>query len=351
MNIRPASAALAYLVDVEAWESPFYLIDVGASGGIGGTWAAFGDRLRAVGFEPLIAEAQRLNDEESRPHVCYEAALVGVENFDALFPPAERNDPIRSRTNDSFQRVSAARAQEILWRSAGEFYNRGNPAVLSGRRIQLDDYVPTDDYAAVDFVKIDTDGHDIEVLLGADRLLTAGVLGVMVEAQFHGAAHPYANIHANIDHYLRDRGFSLFDLDVNRYSRRALPTRFVYDIPAQTDSGQVLWGDALYLRDLGDPAYDAKHAFSITRDRVTKLAALFALFGLADCLAELFITRLALVPEPLRLAVLDRLPAEVGFGAISYQDHVAAFERDPQSFYPRAVRAGSTAGGGRLTQP
>ena len=337
MNIRPASAALKYLVDAGAWQSPFYLIDVGASGGIGGTWAAFGDRLRAVGFEPLIAEAQRLNDEESRPHVRYEAALVGADNFDALFPPAERNDPIRSRTNDSFQRVSAAWAQEILWTSAGEFYNRGTAAVLSERRVQLDAYVPVDDYAAIDFVKIDTDGHDIEVLLGADRLLTAGVLGVMVEAQFHGAAHPYANTHANIDRYLRDRGFSLFDLDVNRYSRRALRTRFVYDIPAQTESGQVLWGDALYLRDLGDPAYDAKHpAFSITRDRVTKLAALLALFGLPDCLAELFITRRALVPEPLRLAVLDRLPAEMGYGGTTYQDHVAAFERDPRSFYPHA---------------
>ena len=341
MNIRPGSAVLKHLVDIEAWRSAFYLIDVGASGGIGGTWDAFGDRLRAVGFEPLIAEAERLNAEETRPGVRYEPAFVGAANFDTLFPPDLRNDPIRSRSDDSFQRVTASRAMAIMAIDyASEIYNRGVPAVLADRRVDLDAFVPAEEYPAVDFVKIDTDGHDIEVLLGAPRLLESGVLGLMVESQFHGASHPYANTFANIDIYLRDRGFTLFDLDVNRYSRSALPARFVHDIPAQTESGQAIWGDALYLRDLGDPAYDAKHpAFAMTGDRVTKLAALFALFGLADCLAELFITRRALVPEPLRLAVLDRLPAEMGYGGTTYQDHVAAFERDPRLFYPQARSA------------
>ena len=65
--------------------------------------------------------------------------------------------------------------------------------------------------------------HDLEVLMGARGLLEAGVLGLLVEVQLQGASHEYANTFANIDRYLRHLGFSLFDVELYRYSRSALP--------------------------------------------------------------------------------------------------------------------------------
>jgi FkbM family methyltransferase len=333
MNIRSDSALLRRLVEARAWEAPFSLVDVGASGGIADCWRAFGDGIKALAFDPLVTEVERLNAAETRPGVRYEAAFVGANGFDLLFPPDLRNDPVQSRNNDPFPRVSAMRASQLLQRdSVRDAYNRGAPPVTTTRFVALDDAVSAT--SAVDFVKVDTDGHDIEVLMGADRLIRSGVLGVLIECQFHGATHPYANTFANIDLFLRERGLSLFDLDVNRYSRSALPAKFVYRIPAQTVSGQALWGDALYLRDLGDPSYEAKHSFVATPDRVAKLAALFALFGLGDCIAELLTTREALVSDRLRAALLDLLPAEVGSSAATYREYIAAFERDPKSLYP-----------------
>jgi FkbM family methyltransferase len=333
MNIRPDSALLRCLVDAHAWEAPFSLIDVGASGGIDDCWRAFGNTLEALAFDPLVTEVERLNAAETRPGVRYEAAFVGANGFDSLFPPDLRQNPVRSRNDDPFPRVSAMRAVQLLQSDyTRDVYNRGAPTVMTTRSVALDDVVP--EASTVDFIKVDTDGHDIEVLLGADRLIRSGVLGVLVECPFHGAPHPYANTLANIDLFLRERGLSMFDLDVNRYSRSALPAKFVYRIPAQTVSGQAVWGDALYLRDLGDPSYEAKHALAATPDRVAKLAALFALFGLADCVAELLTTHEGLMSSPLRATLLDLLPSELGSSAATYKEYVAAFERDPKSFYP-----------------
>ena len=71
-------------------------------------------------------------------------------------------------------------------------------------------------------------------------------LGVFIEIQFHGEVPADANLFCNIDSLLRTRGFSLFDIEVYRYSRSVLPKGFAYDIPAQTIEGQVLYGDALF---------------------------------------------------------------------------------------------------------
>jgi hypothetical protein len=190
----------------------------------------------------------------------------------------------------------------------------------------------------VDFLKVDTDGHDIEVILGARNILASGVIGLRVEEQLHGSPHKYANTFSNIDRLLRERGFSLFDLDVYRYSRADLPAPFVYDIPAQTTTGQVSWGEALYLRDLGSPAYESMWNYEVTAERVMKLAALFDLFELPDCAAELLRNRAHFLDQSTREGLLDLLVSgEPG----AYASLLARFKRDFTTFYPsrRMVQA------------
>ena len=145
------------------------LIDVGASGGIDGFWAeCFGPKLKAVGFDPLLAEVDRLNKNRGYGGIRYEAAFVGYPEFDTLFPPALKQDTIANKDNSSFPDTSAARAAEAMqMNSIKEVYNAGAEIRLTDRLISLDDYVRQSGVQSVDFVKIDTDGHDIEVLLGA----------------------------------------------------------------------------------------------------------------------------------------------------------------------------------------
>jgi methyltransferase FkbM-like protein len=328
-------------------EEPFSLFDVGCSGGIDRRWKSFGERLLAVGFDPLVAEIDRLNVDNTHPGIRYEAAFVSCRDFDRLFPPASRNDRIVSKNNDPFPRVSAAAAQSRLATSyVQQEFNAGADIVLSKRSIVLDDYVDVDRHERVDFVKIDTDGHDIEVVLGAEAIMSAGgILGLYVEAQFHGSTHDYANTFSNIDRFLRRHGFTLFDLPAYRYSRSALPAPFVYDLAAQTTSGQILSGDALYLRDLGALDYERMWPYNVTRERIIKLACLFDLFDLPDCAAELLINRATVLDPAVRDGLLDQL---VSGAPGSYAAHVAAFEDDFASFYPSRMKRQEHAG---LSEP
>lgn len=218
-----------------------------------------------------------------------------------------------------------------------ERYNAGAEVVYSDRFLELDEFFEAAERDAVDFVKIDTDGSDYGVLLGAERLLGEGaVLGLSVEMQFHGPLHEHANLFSTIDRWLRARGFSLFDLDVYRYTRAALPGQFVYDIPAQTTNGQVVWGEAVYLRDLGDPEYERMWGREFDDPKIVKLACLFELFGLPDCAAELILNypRLARVLDVERC--LNRLAHQVTNDRTSFRDHNAAFDRlAVERFAPR----------------
>jgi hypothetical protein len=337
MNIHwPSAVAAAVVAPPIGPVGDVTLVDVGASGGIADYWASFGDALVAVGFDPLVTNMKKMNAAEARPRVRYEAAFVGCHGFDERLPPDAR------RFFDPYQRSSAVRAQELMRVDfVADHFNEGDELVWSDTRVTLDDRFS--DPAPLDFLKVDTDGSDIQVLLGADRLLREGAfLGVMVEAQFHGVSHDYANTFANIDRYLRSLGFMLFDLDRNRYTRAVLPGRFEYDITAQTLTGQVLWGDALYLRDLADPGYAARWSYSMTRERLLKLAALFDLHGLPDCAAELLLAHANLTSEPERESLLDMLAASAGLDT-TFREHSRRFATEPKSFFPAAYRPASVA--------
>jgi FkbM family methyltransferase len=324
------------VVDGGLWgDSDLCLLDVGASGGIHKRWSLLGSRLTAVGFDPLVAEVDRLNRLETRPKVRYEASRVSCHDYDSLFPPSIRNDPAASRFNQPFHRSSAAQTHAILKRDyVQEVFNSGATLEYSSRTITLDDYVASLPQLRPDFLKVDTDGSDYPVLLGASRLIESGtLLGLAVETQFHGAVHDFANCFCNIDRFLRQRGFSLFDLPPQRYSRVALPAPFVSSIPAQTMSGQVGFAEAVYFRDLAAPSYERMFGFAPTRERVLKLLCLFVLHGFNDCAAELLVTSDALAGEPARGAILDALTPRI-FGDRSYEAFIARFNAAPLS-WPR----------------
>jgi FkbM family methyltransferase len=260
-------------------DDPLFVVDVGASGGIDSYWREFGDQFRAVGFDPLVAEVDRLN-AGAGAGVRYEAAWVTCRE-----PGVWNGVP----STQFFQRTSAVCAAEVAGLDyAREHFNAGAPIELSTERIVLDEHFDPDDRKAIDFLKVDTDGGDFDVLRGAEEILRDGqMLGLAVEAQFHGPVASDANLFSNVDRYLRGFGFGLFDLEVNRYSRAALPAAFALDIPAQTVTGQISWGEAIYFRDLGDPDYEATWRFEPSPTDVHKLMCLFEIFGLPDCSAEL----------------------------------------------------------------
>lgn len=321
---------------------PFFLADVGASGGIADQWRHFEPSLRAVGFEPLVTECERLNREERNPAVRYHDCFIVADGYDELFPPTLAKDPQQGWSNQPFERTSAARGQRQQKQSFTQWLNDDNPNIVyTQRRISLDAFFRERPGDVVDFIKVDTDGHDYEVLRGAMDITTGHrVLGMFVEVQFHGITHPHSNLFANIDRLLREEGFSLFDLETYRYTRGLLPGHFAYNLAAQTLEGQLLAGDALYLRDMAAPGYEQRWGLALSPRKLAKLACLFEIFGMPDCAAELLVAKEQELAGLFDVrAALDLLARELQPHTRGFDDLNRRFETSMEAFYPPSIEA------------
>ena len=130
---------------------------------------------------------------------------------------------------------------------------------------------------------------------------------------------------------MSENGFVLYDLSTNRYTKKVLPGKFVYRIPAQTQTGQVLWGDALFLRDYITLAEEGVHIPTI---QIIKMACIQEIFGLPDCAAELLITFREQISSDVDVDYcLDLLTKDMGLHK-TYKSHIQKFNKNPENFYP-----------------
>ena len=318
----------------------FQLVDIGCSGGIDRRWRRMGRRLRALGIDPDVAEIARLQQREKNSAITYVNAFAGMTADDPFAvkrrgkPDFARNPNPRLSTMRFVERErSQARAvtekekrASNLWQSA-QLADPASPLVVPKR-------LKSSGIGSVDFLKIDVDGKDFEVLHSFDEALDdLRVLGVGIEVRMWGSEEETDGTFHNVDRFMKGHGFELFNLSLRRYSTSALPSRFVGRAPGATELGRVHHGDAMYARDLGSGLYDG-FAASVGPDKLLNLAAIFAIFDLPDCAAELLlkfrreITAIGDVDE-----MLDALSAQSErsvSGKASYQRTVGRIEREPQ---------------------
>lgn len=141
----------------------------------------------------------------------------------------------------------------------------------------LDNFCQAEGINEIDFLQIDVQGADLQVLQGASEVLTKSVLAVQVEVEF---SHLYVNqpLFADVDTWMRKYGFTLFDLYTARRARkRALLT-------SNAHPGQILWGDAFYFRDLIDEDLNTQLK---TPEQIFKLACIADIMNFADYALEL----------------------------------------------------------------
>lgn len=302
----------------------FVLLDIGASGGIDPTWEkTFNDQLIAYGFDPLVNEVERLNQLTTNKNIRYIDAFITPSKGDSDIT----RDPV---ADQPYARSSATYAQELKkFDYVKERFNSGQEMRLSQNYLSIDNFCKDHQIDSVDFIKVDTDGHDFQALQTTTETLK-NVLGVFVEVQFHGLPRDDNNNFCNIDRFLRANGFYLFDLESYKYSRKHLPKTFLYDIYAQTTTGQSAWGEALYLRDF---AFESPHTQNnITTESVLKLACLYELFDLQDCALELLEKHPVLKKEDLDF-IKDGFANQLTNGRLSYEAYMQLFRNNPDSFF------------------
>jgi FkbM family methyltransferase len=316
---------------------PFMLVDVGCGLGLDPAWRQFGAHLQAHAFDAQLVEIERLGREEKNPGVHYHAAMVGLPD-DHPVVKRRRERMAEEAYFQPFGRTSTMTALNRASATGGvPFYetNDWSTLELATQKVSLAEFLKARGVQSVDFVKTDTDGGDLDVLLSFEDMIgSAGVLGFMVETMFTGSADESVHTFHNVDRLMKRHGFMLGAISVNRYSRAALPAPFTYAILAQTVTGQPLWGDLVYLRDGVHPDYVRFGELSPVK--LLKLACLYELFLVPDCAAEILVTHRELLSPLVDVdRMLDLLTPPLDGRVVSYREYVAAFEQDPTRFYPK----------------
>lgn len=177
-----------------------------------------------IGFEPLPdnESAPRRADPDVKLLDCFvgsgEAATFHVTQF----------DPASSLLEPNSRFLSQFVALPDMCKTTSSF---------EVRTTRLDD-VP--EITACDYLKIDVQGGELDVLKGAQRLLQHTIT-VHCEVEF-GPVYKDQPLFAEIDVFLRQHGFELLDLvnaGYNRYNA----------FPAAPDTGsRLLWAEAIYFK-------------------------------------------------------------------------------------------------------
>ena len=307
------------------------VVDAGCSGGLDARWRVFGSQLRAWGIDAMTAECTRLRASERNSGIEYIDARLGVaRDHPVLGARPEGALPRRNPWNRlSTEAALAIRRRQGRSGAEGMRANQWQEQALSARILTVDELIDAYQVDDLDFLKIDLDGPDYEVLAGfAPHLARLQTLGVQVEVNFFGTAEQDTHSFHNTDRLLRAHGFELFGLSGHNYSSAALPAAFATGVLGPTAFGRIVQGDALYFR---DPAGDSgPGAFSPTK--LLKLACMFELFDLPDCAAEILVRFRESIRRKDTARLLDLLVPRLNGVKLGYEEYLARFNADPRSF-------------------
>jgi FkbM family methyltransferase len=142
----------------------------------------------------------------------------------------------------------------------------------------LDDFCHSEGIETIDFIQIDVQGADLDVLKGATKILEKSILAVQIEVEFSPL---YTNqpLFADVDKFLRNQGFSLFDLAPSYRVRANSP------IQSTIRPGQLLWADAFYFRDL---IQEDSNTHLKNPQNLLKLASIADILHFPDYALEIF---------------------------------------------------------------
>lgn len=246
--------------------SPFVIYDVGAAGGVYPLFpAGSSDFWRAYAFEPTPASFHALTKTHAgaKNISSHEIALTdtgGTATF-RVYPATPTSSSLNR--NDLMAEAGTIPFQEIAVRCE-----------------RLDDFCHEQGRQPPDFIKLDTEGTEINVLRGGESNIREHTLGVVSEIKFIRFSDTTTSF-AALDQFLERNGFVLFDVQTSRMSR-TVDRRF------GGKKGPIDSAYVLYLRDFyGFYGMHLKSRPDLARSKLLKCLALTVRFLYLDYAVEL----------------------------------------------------------------
>lgn len=299
-----------------------------------------------MAIDPNIGEIERLKGGETHPGIRYLAGFASLpEDHSFALQKAGRSHWGRS----PWERLSVVKSLEIMKSrqklSTSEMLgaNLWSEMQLSDESIVIPTYLRNEGIHSVDFLKIDVDGADFDILNSFDLILDSlGILGLCIEINYFGSTCETDHTFHNVDRFMKKNGFELFGLTINRYSTAALPSRYLWHLPSRSEFGRPLQGDAVYIRDLGSNEY-IEFTARLPVTKLVNLICIFAAFNLPDCAAEVaqrFSDRLSHLCDLER--VLDLLAAQAQTPTetpLTYREYIRRFEAHDPMFFTQSTQS------------
>ncbi len=302
-------------------DDPVTIVDVGARWGFNPEWEVFGKHLRVYCFEPDEDECRRLNAAAGE-NVRYIPFALGRERGQATLYEAKLS------ASSGLYKTNMSYFSRLL--------NRDNGTTVGERTINLQTLAGALDQfgvRSIDFIKLDVEGAELDVLMGGERYLNDGrLLGILSEVRFQEEING-SPVYWQLEEYVRRFGFRLYGLQFTHQSRHALPYPGLADYRtpegqrffAYTTHGQIMDGDALYFRDLLIPANQGRRAMA-SAGQLLKLAAFLEIYCLNDCAAEVILAhRQKLQTKVDCRALLDLLTPEANGRKMGYDDYLKQY--------------------------
>lgn len=212
-------------------------------------------RISAVELEPAVCEQLNL---AARPGMRYYPQAIGrSEEQKTLYVTA---DPMCTSLYEPDERYL-----DRYMNLEGMRLRRKT----SVRTVSLNAFVADNGIGPIDFIKMDIQGAELDVLQGASHVLSA-VLALVLELEFV-PLYKDQPLLGDVDAYLREQDFSMHKI-ISVYGRMMKPIVAHGDLKSPT---QIMWCDGLYTVDLLDLR-------GLSEQQLLKLAVILDLYESCD---------------------------------------------------------------------
>ncbi len=253
-------------------DDPLCVIDGGAQGGGEGVkWGFLGRKSRVDGFDPDADECQRLNAQALRAgqsHYYHPVCLARTEANKRLYV---------TRHADSSSLYKPAEKRLARWKQCADgqhifctIDHLGLSKTVDVKTTSVDLWVKSNRIACVDFIKVDVQGSELDILRGAVDTL-GQVLGIETEVEFV-PLYEDQPLFADVDSFVRQQGFTFFNFLYSHSGhfagRMASPvsTAFVQNpLLRPQAAGQLITADALYLINPLDPSWPVSKKLTLAK--------------------------------------------------------------------------------------
>ena len=216
---------------------PLGFIDIGARGGVHEVVEPLAGVTAVLGFEPDKAECERLRTElaAGSPWAACEiepwalAAGDGEASLFVLSSPV--NSSLRPPNPDFIDRYKMTGFDQV---GRIPLQTASLDKLLFGAR-------STEDYWG-EFIKIDTQGTEFEILEGAGRTLAERTVAILSEVEFF-EMYQGEKLFSEIEIFLRGHGFAFHGFDVHFRSRKLL------DKHKAAGRERAFFADAVFFKD------------------------------------------------------------------------------------------------------